>query len=60
VDQQVSAAARLLVGHERVIDDVGEDAIEILTDDVEEAGVAFVLPPLRPGRARPLGHHSRE
>src|SRR5262245_58238908 len=58
--QQVSAIARLLIGHERVIDDVGEDSIDILTGDVEEARVAFVLAPLRPGRPWPLGRRSCE
>ena len=55
VHQQVAVVQRLLLRNERVVDHVGDDAIQVLAGDGNESGVLRIRRPLRPEWGGPRG-----
>src|SRR5437773_19737 len=55
VGEQIATIVRLLVGHERVVDDVRQDLVKVLADDVQKSRVLGILHPLRPAISESCG-----
>jgi hypothetical protein len=57
VGQQFTAVGRHFIGNERVVNDIRQDLIRILTGNIQRAGMLRVLAPLRSrGRALRKGY----
>src|SRR5439155_4138406 len=59
MSEEVAKARLLLVGHERVVDDVREESVGALADGAGLTGVLRVLAPLRPGAGTRCGRDDR-
>ena len=54
--EQIGVVLRLFVGDEWIINDIGQDVVQVLTDYIQESRVLGILHPLGPAIGQSRGH----